>query len=191
LRAGTITDAVSPLATVFGAPIGRIRYYNFVRPVPVWIVFLTLSLTGCYSSTRPPHVGSTAPSFTVEDSDRKVSLDQFRGQIVVLNFWATWCPPCIEEMPSLVQMQQRMKGKGVEVVAVSVDADQGAYQNFLKAHNVNLLTVRDPDQKSNNLYGTFKFPETYIIDRQGVLRRKFIGAVDWGQPEIVDYLGKL
>ena len=80
-------------------------------------------------------------------------------------------------------MQQRMKAKGVEVFAVSVDADQGAYQNFLKAHKVNLLTVRDPDQKSNNLYGTFKFPETYIIDRQGVLRRKFIGAVDWGHPK--------
>ena len=94
-------------------------------------------------------------------------------------------------MPSLVQMQQKMKGKGVEVVAVSVDADQGAYQDFLKAHKVDLLTVRDPDQKSNNLYGTFKFPETYIIDRQGVLRRKFIGAIDWGQPEILEYLAKL
>ena len=63
---------------------------------------------------------------------------------------------------------------------ISVDADQGAYQDFLKEHKVDLLTVRDPDQKSNNLYGTFKFPETYIIDRKGVLRRKFIGAIDWG-----------
>ncbi len=94
-------------------------------------------------------------------------------------------------MPSLVQMQQKMKGKGVEVLAISVDADQSAYQNFLKNYKVDLLTVRDPDQKSNNLYGTFKFPETYVIDRQGILRRKFIGPIDWGQPEIVDYLGKL
>ena len=94
-------------------------------------------------------------------------------------------------MPSLVQMQQKMKGKGVEVLAISVDADQNAYQNFLKNYKVDLLTVRDPDQKSNNLYGTFKFPETYVIDRQGILRRKFIGPIDWGQPEIVDYLGKL
>jgi len=94
-------------------------------------------------------------------------------------------------MPSLVQMQQRLKGNGVEVLAISVDADQGAYRDFLKVHNVDLLTVRDPDQKSNNLYGTFKFPETYIIDRQGVLRRKFVGPIDWGTPEILDYLGKL
>jgi len=155
------------------------------------IVVLFLSLSGCYGGSRPPRIGTPAPDFTVQDSDRKVSLDEFRGKVVVLNFWATWCPPCIEEMPSLVEMQQRMKAKGVEVFAVSVDADQGAYQDFLRAHKVNLLTVRDPDQKSNNLYGTFKFPETYIIDRQGVLRRKFIGAVDWGTPEILDYLAKL
>ena len=127
----------------------------------------------------------------MQDSDRKVSLNELRGKIVVLNFWATWCPPCIEEMPSLVQMQQRMKPNGVEVLAVSVDEDESAYRRFLKDHNVDLLTVRDPDQKSNNLYGTFKFPETYIIDRNGVLRRKFIGPVDWSQPEIVDFLSKL
>jgi peroxiredoxin len=200
LRAGTITDTVGLPDTVSGAVMGRISYYNFVRrPSFLFlpnmklsgIVLLFLSLSGCYGGSRPPRIGTPAPDFTVQDSDRKVSLDEFRGKVVVLNFWATWCPPCIEEMPSLVEMQQKMKAKGVEVFAVSVDADQSAYQDFLKAHKVNLLTVRDPDQKSNNLYGTFKFPETYIIDRQGVLRRKFIGAVDWGQPEIVDYLGKL
>lgn len=151
--------------------------------MPVW--------TGCYGGTRPPHIGSAAPDFTVQDTDRKVSLNQLRGKVVVLNFWATWCPPCVEEMPSLVQMQQKMRSKGVEVLAISVDADESAYRRFLKDHNVDLLTVRDAGQKSNNLYGTFKFPETYIIDRNGVLRRKFIGAVDWSQPEIVDFLSKL
>ncbi len=152
---------------------------------------MTLLLSGCYSGTRPPHIGTTAPDFTVQDSERKVSLDEFRGKVIVLNFWATWCPPCLDELPSLIQMQQNMKSKGVEVLAISVDADQSAYQNFLKVNKVNLLTVRDPDQKSNNLYGTFMFPETYIIDRQGVLRRKFVGPIDWGTPEIVDYLSKL
>jgi peroxiredoxin len=171
--------------------MGRIRYYNFVRRALVLIGAVTLLLTGCYRGSRPPHIGSIAPDFTVQDSDRKVSLDQLRGKVVVLNFWATWCPPCLDEMPSLVQMQQKMKDKGVEVLAVSVDADKGAYEQVLKSYNVNLLTVRDPDQKSNNLYGTFKFPETYIIDRQGILRRKFIGPIDWGTPEIVDYLAKL
>ena len=162
-----------------------------MRHTLVLLGVVTLLLTGCYRGTRPPNVGAAAPDFTVQDSDRRVSLNELRGRVVVLNFWATWCPPCVDEMPSLVQMQQRMKGKGVEVLAVSVDADQSAYHDFLKAYNVDLLTVRDPNQKSNNLYGTFRFPETYIIDRQGVLRRKFVGPIDWGQAEIVDYLAKL
>jgi cytochrome c biogenesis protein CcmG, thiol:disulfide interchange protein DsbE len=79
----------------------------------------------------------------------------------------------------------------VTVLAVSVDTDAGAYRRFLHDHNISLLTVRDEKQQSNNLYGTFKFPETYIIDRNGVMRRKFIGAVDWSQPEITEFLTKL
>jgi len=90
-----------------------------------------------------------------------------------------------------VQMQERMKAKGVTVLAVSVDVDESNYRRFLRDHNVNLLSVRDGDQKSNQLYGTFKFPETYIIDRNGVVRRKFIGAVDWTEPDVMEYLGKL
>jgi len=156
------------------------------------LVFILLAmLLGCYSGSRPPRIGSAAPDFTVHDSDRTVTLSQLKGQVVVLNFWATWCPPCIEEMPSLVQMQQRMKPKGVTVLAVSVDVDQSNYQRFLKDHGVNLLSVRDPDQKSNALYGSFKFPETYVIDRNGIVRRKFIGPVDWTEPDVIEYLGKL
>ena len=162
-----------------------------MRRAFVLIGLLTLLLAGCYSGSRPPRIGSVAPDFTLQDTDRKISLSQLRGKVVVLNFWATWCPPCVEEMPSLVQMQQRMKNKNVSVLAVSVDVDENAYRKFLKDYKVDLLTVRDPDQKSNNLYGTFKFPETYVIDRNGVMRRKFIGPVDWSQPEIVEFLSKL
>lgn len=148
-------------------------------------------MSACYSGTRPPRIGTAAPDFTVKDADHSVTLSEFRGKVVVLNFWATWCPPCVEETPSLVQMQQRMKDKGVVVLAVSVDADADAYHRFLKDHGVNLLTVRDADQKSNALYGTIRFPETYVIDRNGTVRRKFIGPVDWNSPDITDYLSKL
>jgi cytochrome c biogenesis protein CcmG, thiol:disulfide interchange protein DsbE len=152
---------------------------------------LLLALSACYTGSRPPRIGSNAPDFTVQDAQNKITLSQYHGQVVVLNFWATWCPPCIEELPSLVEMQRRMKAKGVIVLAVSVDVDESAYRRFVKDHNVNLLTVRDPDQKSPALYGTHLFPETYVIDRNGVMRRKFIGAVDWTEPEIVDFLSKL
>jgi cytochrome c biogenesis protein CcmG/thiol:disulfide interchange protein DsbE len=166
-------------------------YYSFVRRPPVVLGILTLLLCGCYRGSRPPRIGTAAPDFTVQDADRKVTLRDFRGKIVVLNFWATWCPPCVEEMPSLIQMQHRLKDKGVVLLGVSLDVDGDAYHKFLKEQNIDFLTVRDADQKSNNLYGTFKFPETYIIDRNGIVRRKFIGPVDWSQPEIVDFLSKL
>lgn len=120
-----------------------------------------------------------------------VRLSQFRGQVVVLNFWATWCKPCVQEIPSLVEMQRRMKAKGVTVLAVSVDVDEKAYRQFLKDHEVNLLAVRDPSGKTNALYGTFKFPETYVIDRKGVIQRKFLGAVDWTEQEMIDFLSRL
>jgi len=156
----------------------------------VTIGLLVLTLAACNRGSRPALVNHVAPDFTVQDSDRTVALRDFRGKVVILNFWATWCPPCIQEMPSLTTMQARL-GDRVNVLAVSVDDDAEAYNRFLREHNIGLLTVRDPERKTNRLYGTDKFPETYIIDRQGVLRRKFIGPVEWTSPEIMDYLSKL
>jgi len=145
-------------------------------------------LIGCTGS-HPPRIGSAAPNFSITDAQHTVSLAQFRGKPVVLNFWATWCPPCIEEMPSLVQMQKEL-GDQVIVLAVSEDADNDAYKQFIRDHNIDLLTVRDT-QRTNEVYGTFKFPETYILDRNGKIVRKFIGATNWTSPDIIDYLKKL
>ena len=93
-------------------------------------------------------------------------------------------------MPSLVQLHKKL-GDKVIIIAVSEDADDNAYQAFVRDHGVDLVTVRDIKQATNGIYGTFKFPETYIIDREGVIRRKFIGATDWMAPDIVDYLSNL
>ena len=169
-----------------------IVYYKWVRRSLLPIVVITLVLSaGCYRGTRPARIGTAAPDFMVKDGNQTVTLSQLHGQVVVLNFWATWCAPCVEEIPSLVTMSQKMKTKGITVLGVSVDADEDAYQKFVKDHGVTFLTIRDADQKSNVLYGTVKFPETYIIDRSGVVRRKFIGAVDWNSPEVIDFLKKL
>ena len=184
-----MTDTTGCFAAEPDATIDWIGYYIYVRRASVLLGLLLLS--GCYGGSRPPRIGTAAPDFAVQDADRRVALQDFRGKILVLNFWATWCPPCVEEMPSLVQMQQRLKDRGITVVGVSVDADGDAYHRFLKDHKIDFLTVRDPDMKSSNLYGSFKWPETYIIDRNGIVRRKFIGPVDWSQPEIVDFLTKL
>ncbi len=154
----------------------------------VFVLFLG-SVVGCDRGSHPSQVGRRAPDFTVGDSDRKVSLDTYRGKVVVLNFWATWCPPCIEELPTLIAMQRRLPD--VVVLAVSTDEDPAAYRQFVTDNHIDLMTVRDGAKKSSTLYGTFRYPETYIIDQNGVLRRKFIGAQNWMSPEILSYLRAL
>lgn len=155
------------------------------------LLALLLCLAGCYGGSKPTRIGTAAPDFVVQDASGKVALHDFKGQVVVLNFWATWCAPCVQEIPSLIQMNSRVRDKGVKIVAVSVDVDEMAYTRFLQRHGVNFTTVRDPDQKSSSLYGTTGWPETFIIDRQGVLRRKFVGPVDWNDPQIVSYVTSL
>jgi cytochrome c biogenesis protein CcmG/thiol:disulfide interchange protein DsbE len=147
-------------------------------------------VSGCDRGDKPNLVGKQAPDFRVQDEDRTVALSDFRGQVVMLNFWASWCPPCIEETPSMIALQDQMKGR-ITILAVSTDADRNAYLRFLREEKTNFLTVRDAEQRSSQLYGTVMYPETYIIDRQGVVRRKFIGAVDWTKPEIIQYLSSL
>lgn len=160
---------------------------------------MAIVLAGCYHGSKPSSIGTPAPDFTIQDSERSVTLSQFRGKILVLNFWATWCPPCIEETPSLVQLQKKFQNRGIEILAVSVDDDADAYHKFLKQYGIDMLTVREGGTKTDtgvisalaNKYGTSKIPESYIIDRQGMIRRKFIGPVNWNQPEIVEYLSRL
>ncbi len=151
---------------------------------------MVLLFSSCYQGTRPAQINTEAPLFTVTDSDHSVSLKDLRGKVVVLNFWATWCPPCVEEMPALLALQKDM-GPNVVILAVSTDVDESAYKQFIRDHHVDLLTVRDGANKANALYGTFKFPETYIIDRDGKIRRKFIGAANWTSPDIENYLRSL
>ncbi|MGH9660481.1 MAG: TlpA family protein disulfide reductase [Bryobacteraceae bacterium] len=131
-------------------------------------------------------VGDDAPDFNITtDSGRKVTARNFGGKLLVLNFWATWCPPCVDEMPSLDAFQRLLAGKGVVVLGISVDKDENEYRKFLQAARVSFLTARDPTNTINLEYGTVKYPETYIIDGAGVVRRKIINSRNWMDPSIV------
>jgi cytochrome c biogenesis protein CcmG/thiol:disulfide interchange protein DsbE len=148
-----------------------------------------LLATACDRGDHPARIGVTAPQFTVADDAKAVNLGQLRGRVVVLNFWATSCFPCVEEVPSLRDLQHRMPQ--ITVVAISNDEDAGVYRHFLSDDHVDFLTVRDASGRIPALYGTIKIPETYVIDKEGILRRKFVSAQNWTSPEILDYLGKL
>lgn len=156
------------------------------------VLTLALSLAvavGCDRGSHPDRLGKPAPVFSIGDGVQSVDLGKLRGKVVVLNLWATWCAPCVQELPSLLALQHQMPG--ITVVGVSTDQDEDVYRHFLTQHHVDLLTVRDSDQRINALYGTVQIPETYIIDRSGTLRRKFIGAQDWTSAEITSYLARL
>jgi thiol-disulfide isomerase/thioredoxin len=144
---------------------------------------------GCDRGAHPNQTGQVAPDFTVSDGATTVHLASYRGRVVLLNFWATWCPPCVEEMPSLLELHHDRPD--LAIVAVSIDVDPDAYYRFLVRRHVDLVTVRDPDQKAAQLYHTEGWPETYIIDRQGIIRRKIVGDPDWSNPEIRAYLKSL
>jgi|SRR5215510_8148492 peroxiredoxin len=137
-------------------------------------------------------VGDSAPEFTVTaDTGKTVGLPNFGGKLLVLNFWATWCPPCVEETPSLSAFSRRFSGKGVVVLGVSVDKDEKQYRTFLQQHHPEFLTARDPAAKINADYGTFKYPETYIIDTKGKVVQKIIGPADWSDDKMVSYVNSL
>jgi len=165
--------------------IESVKMHRFLLIFLVAVVF-----GGCNRNARLGLVGGKAPDITVQDSDRKVSLHDFKGKIVVLNFWATYCVPCIEELPSLMQLQKQM-GSKITVVAISEDDSQEKYHAFLKKYNVDLLTVRDTSQDSKTIYKTTAVPETFVIDKDGIVRRKWIGAVNWTSPDILDYFNKM
>jgi len=151
---------------------------------------LCSGLGSCNRSSHPAQVGERAPAIVIRDGAQTVSLKQYRGKVVVLNFWASWCPPCLEEFPSLMQLQRDLPS--VVVLAVSFDTDANAYRQYLvDNHITGITTVIDLSQQSNLAFDTTRPPETYIIDRRGVIRRKFIGAQDWTNPEILNYLRNL
>ena len=153
-------------------------------------IFLTMLLVaGCDRGSHPHQIEQVAPDFTVSDSTRTVELSRFRGHTVILNFWATWCPPCIIELPSLIQLHRQMPN--VTIIAISQDGDEDVYRRFITQHHIDFVTVRDPTARVDRLYGTLQIPESYVIDKNGILRRKFVSAQDWTSPEIMGYLKKL
>jgi len=151
---------------------------------------LALAATGCNRGAYPTDIGRPAPDFTIHNGAQTVSLSQYRGKVVVLNFWASWCIYCAAEWPSLEQLQNQFPN--LVVLAVAFDSDPADYRQYVIDNQLhNMTVILDPNDRANLAFGTTRPPETYIIDKKGIIRRKFIGAQDWNTPEIQDYLRSL
>jgi cytochrome c biogenesis protein CcmG/thiol:disulfide interchange protein DsbE len=146
-------------------------------------------------------VGDTAPNFTVKtESGTEISPSNFGGKLLILNFWASWCGPCVQEMPSLNEFQKMFAPEGVVVLGINVDRKEELYRNMTKRFNVIFPTSWDPQENISYKYGTVRFPESYIIDRNGKVLQKYAGLPvvngseewrPWTDPEIVRYVRSL
>ncbi len=134
------------------------------------------------SKYEPLTVGKPAPDFNLPDlNDKTVRLSDYRGKVVFLNFWATWCKPCREEMPSMEVLYKNFEGDGFVVLAVSIDrvTTKKDIPPFVKSMSLTFPILVDSWGQTDKRYKLMGVPETYIIDQQGILREKVIGPRDW------------
>jgi len=159
------------------------------------VVALAGALIWVVAGTLPDgivRVGDTAPDFKVVTEDgRTFTRSNFGGKLLVLNFWASWCTPCLQEVPSLDVFQRQFGPQGVVVLGVSVDKNERLYRSFLDQFRVSFEVSRDPSWDIATTYGTFQLPETYVIDRQGKVVQKIISSQNGMDPEFLQSVRKL
>ncbi len=153
-----------------------------------WVIILA----ACSSkeAPQPPVEGNRAPDFTVRDLDgRETRLSELKGKVALVNFWATWCPPCREEVPSMVALNKLMAGRPFRMLAISIDeGGKQAVEDFLSQSGNKLPAYLDTSGAIGKMYGITGVPETFVIDRNGVIIKKIIGPLEWNAPEVVKFL---
>ena len=177
-------------------------YHNFVHRLGcIALVFLLSGLIfGCDKGESPGasadakvSMGETAPDFTLENMQgENVTLSDLRGQVVLVNFWATWCPPCRQEMPSMEKLYQHFQGQEFEMLAINVEENgPEAVSSFLKDKSHSFPILFDPQGQAQRLYNVSKYPETFVVNKDGIVVEHVMGAIDWMQPSVVEYLENL
>ena len=162
------------------------------------VVLLVAVGFGVYIYTNLPSTtsvvaGDPAPDFQLEDTEgNQVSLSALRGKVVLVNFWATWCPPCIEEMPSMEKLHTSMANDDFVMLAVNTeDNGRTVVPAFLQKTPYTFPILYDDKGVVQKLYGVYKFPESFIIRKDGTIAEKIIGPLDWSSPDTIAYFQKL
>jgi len=163
------------------------------KSICLFLALLLIVITGCRRDAPVAREGESAPDFTLTGlSGEKVRLSDFRGKVILLNFWASWCPPCREEIPALVSLEKAMAGKDFRMLAVAIDkGGRDAIVEFFRRQGVTLPVLLDSDGSVGKTYGITGVPETFVIDKKGTIRKKIIGPIDWSDISVIRYLDNL
>ncbi len=160
----------------------------------IFLLLIATALAGCEKKDVPlgrAELDKPAPKFTLQDTEGKqVELAALEGKVVFINFWATWCPPCREEMPSILRLNRKMAGKPFVLVTILMNDDPANAKAFYHAIGGSLPTLLDPDAAVANAYGITGVPETFIIDKKGIFRKKVIGGWTWDSAEAEKLIGQ-
>lgn len=175
---------------------------NILRLLTILVVFIVAVFLivlfseerdSTVTTTRPIQLGLEAPNFTFPDlNGQRVTLFDHRGKVVLVNIWATWCPPCRQEMPSMQRLYEKFRGKNLEILAVSIDSNgREAVDPFMRKIDLTFPVLLDPKETIKPLYGITGVPESFIVDKEGILVKKIIGPIDWATPEVFLFFGDL
>ena len=144
------------------------------------------------SIPEPVGRGSRAPDFSLPRLEGgRVSLEELRGRVVLVNFWATWCKPCEDEMPAMQHLYRELAGDGFELLAVSVDDQAADVQAFVERLGIGFPVLLDPDESTARAYQTYRYPETLLIGRDGVVVERFVGPRDWDAAPYVERIRRM
>jgi peroxiredoxin len=155
----------------------------------ILVLCLSVSIAGCGGSPKKAEVGKPAPDFSLVDRQGKTwTLSELKGQVVFVNFWATWCPPCVEEMPSMQRLYTMLPQDKFKMLAVLNSDDPALADTFAKKFGITIPILDDRKNIVGPKYGLTGVPETFIVDKQGVIREKFIGPAQWDSPRALQML---
>jgi cytochrome c biogenesis protein CcmG, thiol:disulfide interchange protein DsbE len=158
------------------------------------VICLVLGWTLSHVDETAPQMveGSTVPDWSFSNRQgRSLSFGQLRGKVLLINFWATWCPPCLEELPSLDSLRQTIASQPILLFAFSADTSWEPIDKLMSPNGYGITVYADFQRTLATRFGTLKYPETYIVDKKGIIRLKVIGPTNWMAPEIRSFLWKL
>lgn len=168
--------------------------HYFARAILLFFSLSSVFLLAVAAFADPPSpfagdkfIGQRAPDFTATDiNGNSVTLSSYKGRVILLKFWATWCGPCRAEIPSANKLNSMMSGRGLVVLSITTDHSEATVKEFLKKNPVNYTIIIDKNLTiAKNLYRAYMVPSAFLIDRRGVVVKKYFGEHDWTAPELV------